>query len=387
MAVWIIRGSDFTCPVKFNFSFQVSQMIESPTSSEMRQLCDQLSLMTPSAGAESSADAWPGEKLRLCAEAGVYRWFVPAEAGGLGWSEADIARGYLQLSAACLTTTFILTQQVSALRRVAGTPNEYLRREVLPQLVSGNSTSTVAISHLTTSRRHLGKPVLHAEATEGGFVIDGYSPWCTGGCGADWLVMGAEQDDGGQVLFAVDKTLPGVVVEPGNQLMALSASQTGAIKCGKVFIEAKFVIAGPKQAVLSSGKGGGTGGLQTSTLAIGLAAAAVEFIHNESQRREDLRSTSDALQQQLTDLTNSLLALAGGTAPETVGCSAQQLRAAANSFVLRATQAALVAAKGGGYVQGHPVERWCREAMFFLVWSCPQPVLQSNLCEFAGIES
>jgi hypothetical protein len=53
--------------------------------------------------------------------------------------------------------------------------------------------------------------------------------------------------------------------------------------------------------------------------------------------------------------------------------------------VLRATQAALVAAKGAGYVAGHPAGRWCREAMFFLVWSCPQPVLAANLCELAGL--
>ena len=360
-------------------------MIETPTCPKLTKLCDRLSLMTPSADSVSSADDWPEDKLRLCANAGVYRWFVSQEAGGLGWSESEIAQAYLQLSTACMTTTFILTQQVSALRRVAGTHSEHLRQNVLPKLVSGESTATVAISHLTTSRRHLGKPVLAASRVDGGFMIDGYSPWCTGGCGADWLVMGAEQEDGTQVLFAADKRLAGIQVQAGNQLMALTASQTGAIQCDQVFIEDKFVIAGPKAAVLTQGTGGGTGGLQTSTLAIGLATAAVEFISNESKRREDLAQTHQAFDEQLASLKSNLLQLASGTDPQTLGCSAQELRATANSFVLRSTQAALVAAKGGGYVQGHPVERWCREAMFFLVWSCPQPVLNSNLCEFAGI--
>jgi alkylation response protein AidB-like acyl-CoA dehydrogenase len=67
------------------------------------------------------------------------------------------------------------------------------------------------------------------------------------------------------------------------------------------------------------------------------------------------------------------------------GCSSEMLRQRANSLVLRATQAALGTAKGAGYVQGHPVGRWCREALFFLVWSCPQPVVSANLCELAGI--
>ena len=63
----------------------------------------------------------------------------------------------------------------------------------------------------------------------------------------------------------------------------------------------------------------------------------------------------------------------------------QEFRARANSLVLRSTQAALAAAKGTGYVEGHPAGRWCREALFFLVWSCPQPVMAANLCELAGI--
>ena len=66
-------------------------------------------------------------------------------------------------------------------------------------------------------------------------------------------------------------------------------------------------------------------------------------------------------------------------------CTNDELRARANSLVLRATQAALAAAKGTGYVVGHPAGRWCREALFFLVWSCPQGVLNANLCELAGV--
>ena len=30
--------------------------------------------------------------------------------------------------------------------------------------------------------------------------------------------------------------------------------------------------------------------------------------------------------------------------------------------------------------------RWCREALFFLVWSCPRSVVDANLCELAGIQ-
>jgi alkylation response protein AidB-like acyl-CoA dehydrogenase len=81
---------------------------------------------------------------------------------------------------------------------------------------------------------------------------------------------------------------------------------------------------------------------------------------------------------------NALCDVPGGDRCITTG---NELRQRANSLALRASQAALAAAKGAGYVAGHPAGRLCREALFFLVWSCPQPVLQANLCELAGIVS
>jgi alkylation response protein AidB-like acyl-CoA dehydrogenase len=66
-------------------------------------------------------------------------------------------------------------------------------------------------------------------------------------------------------------------------------------------------------------------------------------------------------------------------------CDAGALRGDANRLVMRTTQTAMTAAKGAGFVQGHPVGRWCREALFFLVWSCPQPVATAQMCELAGI--
>jgi hypothetical protein len=85
---------------------------------------------------------------------------------------------------------------------------------------------------------------------------------------------------------------------------------------------------------------------------------------------------------QHSDVEKRLLKLASGVTDLTN----EQLRTQANSLVLRATQAALVAAKGAGYLKGNPVGRWCQEALFFLVWSCPQAVLDANLCELVGVE-
>ena len=132
---------------------------------------------------------------------------------------------------------------------------------------------------------------------------------------------------------------------------------------------------------MSQGIGASTGGHETSTLALGLSAAAIDYLASESERRPDLEPALAALREDHRQTLDRLFAVVRGE-PD---CSTEQLRQKANSLALRTSQAALAAAKGTGYVLGHLAGRWCREALFFLVWSCPQPVLSANLCELAGI--
>jgi alkylation response protein AidB-like acyl-CoA dehydrogenase len=325
---------------------------------------------------------WPAQQLRLCGDAGVYSWFVPRHWGGQEWSDADVTRGYLRLSAACLTTTFIITQRTGACLRIVGSNNQQAKERLLPGLVSGDAFATVGISHLSTSRRHLAKPVLEARETPNGYTLSGFSPWVTGAGHAQTIVTGAVLPDGQQILVALPTDLAGVTIPPPAQLVGLSASHTGEVRLDNVKLAREWLLAGPSENVMQSGTGGGTGGLQTSTLAVGLTHAAIEYLTRESAMRPDLAKPAAELKREHAGIEAALLALAGG---ETV-CTNDELRARANSLVLRATQAALAAAKGTGYVVGHPAGRWCREALFFLVWSCPQGVLNTNLCELAGLE-
>jgi alkylation response protein AidB-like acyl-CoA dehydrogenase len=352
--------------------------IADPDDSALDELCNELRQL---GAALDKTEAWPTEQLRLCGEYGVYRWFLPAEWGGFGWNEVDVLRGYLKLSSACLTTTFILTQRTGACQRLAINDNETAKKRWLPGLATGVTFGTVGISHLTTSRRHLAKPVLQVSPAAGGFVLNGYSPWVTGARHAEVIVLGGTLDDGRQILVSLPTELRGVECPPAPRLVGVSASCTGEVRCNDVFVPDDCLLAGPVENVMQQGKGAGTGGLQTSTLAIGLASSAIDYLEQQAAQRPDLRSPAASLRAEQQRMEHDLFALAEGQAV----CSSEDLRTRANSHVLRSTQAALAAAKGTGFVVGHPAGRWCREALFFLVWSCPQPVIAANLCELASL--
>lgn len=352
--------------------------ILSPEDPLLNRLCDDLLSM---AGDLDTEDAWPRKQLELCGQVGLFEWFLPKDLGGQGWSDVDVVRGYLKLSEACLTTTFVLTQLTSACRRIAASETDSVKERFIPDLLTGNELATLGISHLTTSRRHLARPVLLAEEGEGGYMLDGYIPWVTGAPFAQYVVTGAGLEDGRQILTLLPLNIPGVSIPPTHPLVGLSASRTGEIRLDKVKVDREWLLAGPIEEVLKTGRGGQSGGVQTSTLAVGLASACIAFLEQEAQRRDNLVVPAEALRREQTEMVKHLLASAAGDPSP----STEAIRTQANSLVLRASQASLAAAKGAGYVASHPVGRWCREALFFLVWSCPQPVAAANLCELAGV--
>ena len=316
-------------------------------------------------------------------------------------SPGSLLNFYVWLASGCLTTAFVMTQRSAAVRRIETSLNDATRETLLMSLRSGDTFATVGISHLTTSRRHLSQPPLRAIPNSEGWVLEGFSPWVTGARFADTLVVGAvetgnakknESSQPRELLFAIPGNRLGVAVEPCGELMALNGSATGPVRFCSVNASNADVLHGPVENVMevSSRKAekvdqpdscnpkGGAGGLHTSALAIGHAAQAIEYLFNESQLRHELFPIADGLRKQWEQAFGELCRMDSQEGPHDQGA----MRKKANDLALNCTQAALVAAKGVGFTDGHDVGRWCREALFFLVWSCPQSVAQAHLCSF-----
>ncbi|MGZ3489118.1 MAG: hypothetical protein ACXVBY_19900 [Isosphaeraceae bacterium] len=98
--------------------------------------------------------------------------------------------------------------------------------------------------------------------------------------------------------------------------------------------------------------------------------------------RLELFDPVDVLCETWQQAWTSLMACARG---ERDAATASQIRAQANALVLRATQAYLTARKGSGFLRSEPAQRWARQALFFLVWSCPTPIAQAAIRDLAGL--
>ncbi len=328
-----------------------------------------------------TAGATPTAQLDRMGAAGVMRWGVPAECGGRELSAADQTAGFERLAAACLVSTFVLSQRAAAVSRIVASDNDALKADLLQRLARHEVMATVGISHLTTSRQHLGRPSVAASPTGDGYVLDGLIPWVTGAEFCDLVLTGGTLPDGRQLLALVPTADPGVTVEPPPPLLALNASRTGAVSLRSVRVGPAAVVAGPTDAVMKSA---GTGSVTTSALAVGAAAGTLARFAAEADRRPDLAEIVRPLAAERAAISADIRALLDA-APDAVpaGLTSESIRQRANSLALRSSQAYLAASKGAGFVTGHPAERAVREAMFFLVWSCPQPVVTAQLRRFA----
>ena len=279
--------------------------------------------------------------------------------------------GYEQLAGACLTTTFILSQREAAVRRLGASANIALARRFLPGLASGELFASVGLSQLTTSRQHQA-PALAAVATADGFRLDGVVPWVTGADQADVPVIGATLVDGRQILLALPHGQAGVAIDPPLPLMALTGSRTCAVQLSGVILGSDCLIAGPAEKIMAA-KPGGVGGLETSCLALGLAVPRSIMFRRKPFAGRTLRPRLSGYSKRAFGLRSALQALAVASPTQE---SMVAIRVDCTRFALQATQVAMTVAKGAGFVAPHPVQLWARQALFFLVWSCPRPAAE-----------
>jgi alkylation response protein AidB-like acyl-CoA dehydrogenase len=335
-------------------------------------------------GRADEAGTWSEALWSCLIDAGATRWALPADLRGVDCGRATLVERYARVAEGSLTAAFILSQHDAAVRRLAAAAADSRpgARKWLEAVAAGKAFTTVGISQLTTSRRHGSRAMVARALGRGVYRLDGVMPWVTAAERADAIVTGAFLDDGRQLLIAVPADRAGLTVRPPFPLAALQASCTSEVICNEVPVSDDDLLAGPATDVMAHPGAAGTGGLETSALAVGQARAALAAMADEAPRREDLSEPLEALFESWQQVRSALAAAASET-PGTL--TSAQVRSQANALVLRCTQAYLTARKGTGFLRTEPAQRWARQALFFLVWSCPGPVAQAALRDLAGL--
>lgn len=324
--------------------------------------------------------AWPAALWESLVRAGGCGWGIRHDVGGEEWSAPEILQAAIELTRGDLTAAFVWTQFLAAVQRLDKAPPA-LREKWLPRCARGEAFATVGISHLTTSRSLGPGPAVRGEMDTGGIRLTGSIPWVTGLTHAQVIVAGATVADDRQVLVALNTSLPGVELGDPLSLLAVRGSMTGRVHLREVFVSQDDIIAGPVENVLKAIGSDGAGSLMTSAVAAGHALGSLDQIDRISDRHRDWNELRAGWSDALQTLRSDLITAAGDE--HLSQARVEDFRLRATTAALQMSQTLLTLSKGAGFVSGHPAERFAREAMFFLVWSCPLTVAGELLYHFA----
>ncbi len=316
--------------------------------------------------------AWPADDLADLASLGAMGWAIGKDYGGADLDAITLHDRYELIASASLATALVLSQRDAAAGYLEVSQNAAAKEEFLPMLARNEAWTTIGISHLTTSHQ---SGTLTAERDGDGLIVNGTIPWSTGGIKADFIVAAARMLDGQQVLFVLDAKLPGVSVQPPLKLATLAAAPTSAVRCAAVPISKDLILAGPvEKALVGRSRSLPIG---QAFAALGLTRAALKLI--EQIPLPSAASTFDMLTQQFAELSNTVRDANARLTAEHDLQSGPLIRSECNNLALRAAHAAVTLYKGSALRLDHPAQRLAREAMFLLVWSSPNSVMDRNL--------
>ena len=313
-----------------------------------RNITDEL--LFPSAMAVDAADRIPAAHLAALADAGLYGLVGPAAAGGLGGSMADLCAVAEVLASGCLATTFVWLQHHRAVRVVAGA-RPAVREHWLAPLCRGQVRAGIALGGARP-----GPPLLRGRAADGGYRLEGSSPWVTGWGLVDVLYVAARDDHGDLVTMLVPARDGPALAARRLAPVATSASCTVELSFDGLFVPADRVL---EIISLPDWQAGDVRGLRSNgSLALGVAArccalAGPGLLDGElASRRQALDSAA------LQDMPAA--------------------RAAAAELAMRASATLVTTAGSRSILAGEHPQRLAREALFLLVFAS-RPAIKQHL--------
>ena len=141
-------------------------------------ICRDLSAMT---SALYEAQMWPEEQLLLLCRSGAPALFLPPHIGGVQGAPSNSLDALILLSEACVSSTFVFTQHLGALKRLVHRDDSPFINRRIKDYMSGKRFASLGLSHLHSAK----KSMLNAKFVPDGIEINGRIPWVTGASKVD----------------------------------------------------------------------------------------------------------------------------------------------------------------------------------------------------------
>jgi len=299
----------------------------------------------------------------------------PMEYGGPALPEEEFRKFQEECARASGSLAFLQTQHQSASGLIARSSNEELKSEYLPKMGNGEKLVGIGFSQL----RRGGPPMMKAEETGGGYVLNGTVPWVTGWGFYPEFLMGATLPSG-EALFGIVplKNENGIRVSPVMKLAAMETPNTVSVGFEKyklpidkvVFTQSASWIKNNDQINIT---------LQ-GHFALGCAQAGLDILKANAEKKPlpFIMQAHDSLAYELKRCREETKR-AQATPTEETTQERLNVRAWAIDLAVRCAHAAVTASSGAANSVDHPAQRVYREALVYTVSAQTTEIMEATL--------
>ncbi|CAM2899082.1 acyl-CoA dehydrogenase family protein [Pseudomonas fluorescens] len=309
----------------------------------------------------------PQEVLPRLADANVLRIGVPKALGGLGGDVTGAVDAIANVASHSLAAAFVFWGQRSFIEYLLQSPNERLREQLLPDLLSGKLAGATGLSNAMKFLSGIEALQISAEPNDHGWTLNGRLHWVTNLRKNGFVAAAAIEQAGGGAPFilAIPDSVAGLQRSRDLELMGLQSSNTAALGLEGVELSRDWLLHEDARKFLPAVRPAFLG-LQCG-MSIGLARRSLAEVANHlgasrTVLRDELEALRVTLDHLVTELKKGLLA--GRFAAEPVPLF--KLRIALAETAASAVQLELQASGGKAYLTAHGsgfARRW-RESAF-----------------------
>ncbi len=298
----------------------------------------------------------------------------PAEYGGPGVSESEFRQFQELVARTSGSLAFLQTQHQSAVSMISRSENEPLKAELLPEMADKRLVG-IGFSQL----RRPGPPILRAEETQGGYLLNGHVPWVTGHGFYGEFLIGATLSSG-EALFGI-VPFQNTLAENGGSILFDGPMELAAMESPQTMTADLTNWWMPTERVAFIKP---DGWIQTNDMinvtlqawfALGCARAGLDLVLKAAHKRGKafLEQAWSALDQELNECRQA--------AEDQVRPLEERLhaRAWAIDLAARCAHAGVIASSGAANSLNHDAQRVFREALVYSVSAQTEAIMEASL--------
>ncbi len=318
----------------------------------------------------------------------------PTEYGGPALKEEDFRKFQEECARASGALAFLQTQHQSAVGMIVRADNDALKEDYLPKMGNGERLVGIGFSQL----RRSGPPIMTAQETKGGYILNGSVPWVTGWDFYPEFLVGATLPDS-QAVFGIvplqeglsAETNVGVIpqmqtttlrISPVMQLAAMETANTVSVEFKNFFLPVeKVVFIQPSNWIRNNDQ---INIALQGHFALGCAQAGLDILLTNADKKPlpFLKEAHDALAEELKACREETKR-AQATPTEETTQERLNVRAWAIDLAVRCAHAAITSSSGAANSIHHPAQRVYREALVYTVSAQTTEIMEATLRRIA----